>query len=42
MLASILASGLAAGAVYALAFLTFYAYFSRVELARALVAESAA
>ena len=31
-----------AGAVYALAFLTFYAYFSRVESARALAAESAA
>src|SRR5437773_2218111 len=31
-----------AGAVYTLAFLTFYAYFSRVESARALAAESAA
>ena len=31
-----------AGAIYALAFLTFYAYFSRVESARALAAESAA
>jgi len=31
-----------ASAVYALAFLTFFAYFSRVESARALAAESAA
>ena len=31
-----------AGAVYALAFLIFFAYFSRVESARALAAESAA
>jgi len=31
-----------AGAIYTLAFLTFYAYFSRVESARALAAESAA
>jgi MFS family permease len=31
-----------AGAVYTLAFLTFYAYFSRFEAARALAAESVA
>ena len=31
-----------ASVIYALAFLTFYAYFSRVESARTLAAESAA